>query len=815
MLLFAVGFNLWLYRLEPTAMTDPNDNTFQFALVDRTNTIWDFASKKCSESALGILIFPLCHFSYLSDHWVHNWAGGYNLPYYYSHIPQIAIVGSYRFIHWSIGLLDYSFISLFAYYHIIIYLLLCFFPVSVYLALLVIGVSPLTAGIGAILATNLSTDGLYGLDPSSFLWRGYGLSSQLFAMIWLPLALAYAFRFFQSEEDRSKYIVTKYLIPAVLFVTLTTSGHLGIGMITMLSLGFHAISTPIVKLLQQESQKEILYSLINAALRLSLVAGLSIFLLSYWILPTFIDGNFHNISFWDPVWKFDSYGAKETMIRLFNGDIFDFGRLPIITMLTIVGAIVGISGFKINDLRFKNNTDESLILNPKSNILYPFSFLFIFWILFYFGRTTWGGLIDLIPGMKDFHLSRFLVGVHVAGMLLAPIGFDWIVKNVSNLATRYSPKKLPHWIIGLLVYLVIGLLLLPPVFKWTTTYNELNDRLIVQANGNYLKVKTDEQALFKKLRSLPPARIFAGRGGSFGKRFQVAETPYYMHLSTYGLPTSLWLPETWSMNSDTEQYFSENQAKDYDLYNLRWVAAPPDETPQEFWKEIAQAPTWKLYEVPTSGYFTTGIRPATISIGKQNFMSIVHLWIQSEMHANGLYPEMTFDKNYPKTFGLPNFKMLDEVTYQTPDGLSAQSGKKHNIWSEPPVYLPPGITSMDQYAKLDTKNYFDIRLIGPEKVETDMIYSTTVEVGKKCAECVVVFKQTAHPGWKAYIDGKPAKTMIVFPFYTGVLIPEGTHQIKLVYEPSLFKKILLLLALVSSVSALYIVFKNRKPKLKS
>ena len=47
MLLFAIGFNLWLYRAEPTAMTDPNDNTFQFALVDRTNQIWDFGKRNC------------------------------------------------------------------------------------------------------------------------------------------------------------------------------------------------------------------------------------------------------------------------------------------------------------------------------------------------------------------------------------------------------------------------------------------------------------------------------------------------------------------------------------------------------------------------------------------------------------------------------------------------------------------------------------------------------------------------------------------------------------------------------------------------
>jgi hypothetical protein len=202
MLLFAIGFNLYLYRLEPTAKTDPNDNTFQFALVDRTNTMWDFAYKQCKSN---YFTFFLCHFSYLADHWVNNWAEGYNLPYYYSHIPQIAIVGSYRALHSIFSLWTFNF-SLFQYYHIVIYLLLCIIPLPVFLALRVLGLSWLTAGVGALLATHLSTDGLYGLDPSSFLWRGYGLSSQLFAMIWLPLALSYAFRYF------TKIPITKHQI---------------------------------------------------------------------------------------------------------------------------------------------------------------------------------------------------------------------------------------------------------------------------------------------------------------------------------------------------------------------------------------------------------------------------------------------------------------------------------------------------------------------------------------------------------------------------------------------------------------------------
>src|SRR5947209_6403235 len=92
LLLFAVTYNLWLYKLEPTAKIDPNDNPFQYALVDRANEIWDFARDQCPKN----LLFPLCFTAYLSDHWVPNWADGYNLPFYYSHAPQIVIVTSYR-----------------------------------------------------------------------------------------------------------------------------------------------------------------------------------------------------------------------------------------------------------------------------------------------------------------------------------------------------------------------------------------------------------------------------------------------------------------------------------------------------------------------------------------------------------------------------------------------------------------------------------------------------------------------------------------------------------------------------------------------
>ncbi len=727
-ILFSVGFNLWLYRLEPTAKIDPNDNTFQFALVERTNQIWDFAVEKCSKN---ILTFPICHISYLIDHWVPNWNEGYNLPYYYSHIPQIAIVASYRFFHMFL-----QSVSLFQYYHVAIYLLLSLFPFSVFLALLVLRLPILTAGFGALLASHLSTDGLYGLDPASFLWRGYGLSSQLFAMVFLPLAVACAYRYFQTKRG---------LLPAVLFLVLTTAGHLGVGIMAFLSLIPLALVKP----------KKTIIPLLT-------LSAAAIFFLSYWIGPAFFTDNFHNFSFWDPVWKFNSYGAKEILARLGNGDLFDFGRFPILTILVLVGVFS--------------------LFAAEGTGLTGLALLFIFWLLLYFGRTTWGGLINLIPAMAEFHLSRFIVGVHIAGLFLAPIGLTWMVTTISRRLFRLKNLQF-------VVSCILGLLFLIPVYQQTIRYNELNDTLVKRANDNFTKQSPDVSALvdaLQKLQKTAPGRVFSGRGGSWGRDFRIAETNITMYLGNFGLPTVLWLPETWSPNGDTEQYFRENKQEDYDLYNIRYVATPKTltkENIQPFWRLVRENPSWNLYEVPTSGYFTFGVQPAIVSSDKYSRTNVVRLWIQSDDPKNGLYPEITFDtKNFPKHTGLPNFKMLDEVTFQVPDGST------HNIFREPPKYISPISPPPAGGSPIS---------ISSQTNDTDMIFTANVSIPENCTECVVILKQTYHPNWRVTVDGKRVRPIITFPFFIGIPVPAGQHAIVASYEPSRAKVGLLIVEIIT------------------
>ena len=173
------------------------------------------------------------------------------------------------------------------------------------------------------------------------------------------------------------------------------------------------------------------------------------------------------------------------------------------------------------------------------------------------------------------------------------------VMGHESCVTRIKRLPLPPWrdrnetnietICRLFVYLIIGLFIYWIITPQTVEYARHNDRLILQANDNYAKISEDTEQLLKTLKALPPSRIYAGRGGNWGKQFRVAETPMFMHISTYGIPTVLWLPETWSPNSDTEQFFNEENPDHYVLYNLRYVLTPPDKEPLSFWKPLKKA----------------------------------------------------------------------------------------------------------------------------------------------------------------------------------------------------------------------------------
>lgn len=776
-LLGTIAFHLWLNYPEIRILGDPNDNIFQFSLVARTDWVWKNYGCPLSLSCL----------PNISDHNVTAWAEGYPLPFYYSHIPQIVTVGSYHLIVEPLIKIFHIPYSLYQYYNLTKYLLLCFFPLSIFLAMRIVGFSVTASSLAAFFGSNMSTDGLYGIDPPSFLWRGYGLTSQLYAMIFFPLGIAFTYlsmRDIKSEMKTAKthskpangkeiihskiywrithilekirkllfsgpYIYfSKNTMLAGIFLTLTCAGHLGMGIMGLLS--------TIPFLFFDLNIKHIIVRIKKIAIIGIIVIGL----LAYWIVPMLFNLNYHIISFWDPIWKFNSYGWYEVLRQLFQGEVFDWKRLPTITAVVMVGFFVLLS-----DTR-----------------LFPLALLFGMWMLMYFGKTTWGGLIDLIPGMKDFHQHRFIVAVQITALFLIPGAFTFIygyisrgiafltdvLKKISKSNQSYSLLNYFHSLSYILISLLVIVLGYFTV-KQTYDYAYLNNKWIDESNKAFIYDEKNFKNLMDYMRKLPNARVYAGRPGNWGKDFRLGSSQMYMLFGISGFDVSQFLPETWSMLSENEQNFDERNAIDYDLLNIKYVIAPKNQGFADTAELDRKFGPFELYKVPTSGWFDVVTSPMFVRTDKTNFLNLVQLWHRSFPRRWKMYPLISVDKKPTVPADIQrNIKMVDEVTYE-------ENGKQKNIFADFPLVFPESTPSGKVLS---------------EKVEKQT-YTGVVDIPDNCKSCYVMFKMSYHPDFQAKLDGMNVEKFAVFPYYIAVSIPAGKHTVEVSYKSNMLKTVLI------------------------
>src|SRR3989344_4713978 len=354
LLLVLISLNFYLYRGEFKVLSDPNDNAFHYALIDDAKNVWkEVFSGKLSPA-------------YLLDSWNERWAEGFSLSYYYSHLPE-AVISLLSFI---------ITISTFKLFVVIRTILLILLPISFFLGTRILGFSPGFGLIFAFFSQAIFTDGLYGLDSPSFLWRGWGLFSQLLAVAVLPIAFAYGIGFLKDKKNLGK---------AILFNFLLAQSHFGIFYLLL-------FAYPIFLIFYFNKWKE-------TVVRILIFLFLLIISLSYFIFPFFLTSQYRNFSLWDPIWKFNSWGLNQIIIWFANGDLFDFNRFPFLTIVVIGGVFWG--------LLSRNKFNRYLVL------------VFGLYFILFLGRYILGPLVNLIPGMSEYHLHRVIVMVQFVGLLIA------------------------------------------------------------------------------------------------------------------------------------------------------------------------------------------------------------------------------------------------------------------------------------------------------------------------------------------------------------------------------------------------------------
>jgi Dolichyl-phosphate-mannose-protein mannosyltransferase len=306
--------------------------------------------------------------------------------------------------------------------------------------------------------------------------------------------------------------------------------------------------------------------------RLGIVAILVALVTSYFWLPFLLYQSYMNVSPYLQRWKYESFGANEILGALATGELFDLGRLPILTLLVALGACYGLA------VRTKT---ARLSLS-----------LFAVFLALFFGPATWGRLAGVLPMHDSFIFHRFIGMVDLSAILLIGLGGEWLWNRFTTLPGSWRTAA-PAALI---------LLLMLPVLRERWHDMVLNQRWIDRTRLA-LDQDRDARTIIAALSKLPQGRTYAGLRANWGKDLAFGDL-HFRDLLTFYRIVALSPPYSgYSLNSDLIWHFDDSNPSQYDLFNVRYVVAPAALSMPKFLTPLARTSRYILYNnVVTTGY---------------------------------------------------------------------------------------------------------------------------------------------------------------------------------------------------------------------
>ncbi|MGB9183135.1 MAG: hypothetical protein WCB67_03650, partial [Solirubrobacteraceae bacterium] len=282
-----------------------------------------------------------------------------------------------------------------------LYLLLSLWPISIYLSARAFGTGRPAAAASAAMSPFLVSVTGVGYEQHAYVWTGYGVWTQLWASWTLPLAWGYSWR---AIRDGRGYL------RAVVLTALTTALHFETGYLALSVLLFWPLL----------AGKPLLARLRRAAVLL----GGSLLAAAWVIVPLVEQRRWAAVN--EPLQGtglVNGYGARRVLDWLVSGRLLDHGRLPVVTVFAALG-------FGLAWLAWSSDADSRALLVALAVCL-----------MLAFGRSTFGSLVNLIPGSADLFFRRFTMGVQLAALLLAGRGAAWLAAG----CMRPLEARVPRW----------------------------------------------------------------------------------------------------------------------------------------------------------------------------------------------------------------------------------------------------------------------------------------------------------------------------------------------------------------------------------
>jgi hypothetical protein len=573
------------------------------------------------------------------------------------------------------------------------YLLFALFPISVYAGSRLLGWSNWVAGGAALVSPLLVSVTGYGYESFSYTWLGNGLWSQEWGMYLLPLAWGLSWRAVHGT-GRGKYAL------AALVVGLTIAMHFLTGYFALLSIGVFVIV--------------VWRGLLPRIGRAALVFGGAALVAAWVVVPLITDSAYFNLSqFNQNTFWLNSWGAPQALAWIFTGKMFDSGRFPIVSLLVALGTIVCV-------IRARKDVRARALLGLMALSLVLFS-----------GRPTFGLVLNLLPGNGDLFLSRYMMGVQLAGLILAGVGLAWAGERVVTLVRNWRPSiRMVPLVAGLMGAAV--LLTLPGWF----------DRAAYAANDAAsvaLQVDSDQtdgaalDVLINDIQARGGGRTYAGLPGNWGASYQIGQVPVYQYLADKSVDEVGFLLRTASLVDDNEAYFNQADPAQYQLYNVRYILMPSDMRPPVPATILASSGRHRLWLVATTGYLQVVDTAGIVEANRADMAIQMQPYLSSPAFRQGALATVAYDGAAAATPTLP-------------------------IGATPNVQAG---TSTDVLVQAE-----------------DGMFAGTVTANRTAA---VVLKATFDPRWRVTVDGRAASPYMVVPGFVAVTVGPGSHSVVFQY----------------------------------
>lgn len=488
---------------------------------------------------------------------------GFSPFIYYQHLPHLAVVAAHRALFGTVSLLTV--------FDVVRYLLMVGLPLTVYWSMRRLGFPVPAAAASAAVSTVISSGGRFDFEYGSFLFRGFGLFTQLWAIHLTFLTLAALRRLMDKGTG---------LVWAVAALSALALSHL----IYAYMMAFTAALLFLIGVSRTTWRPR--------AIRLAVLGGATALITSYMWLPFLQLKAYFNVS--QPYlesWRFDSFGAPTVLRWLATGDLLDHGRLPAMTALVAIGIVA--------------------VVVRRTRIGVFALGTFLMWLVLYFGRTTLGRIADLLPMNAGLHVHRFIGGVDLGAILLVGLAGA----AIWQLSARLRVAR-----VAMVASLVI--LLFAPILQERWVFYADNDRWLDQT-ATAVDGDTDARTILGAIGSLPQGRVYAGLRNpwgdalNFGLPFNSAKFPDLLLLDR--IPQVMKPKISLSLNADLLFDFNDRDLASYELYDVRYAVAATGYAVPSFLRPLRVTSHYTLYEAPTHGlaaYAATTSREAASTDAK-------------------------------------------------------------------------------------------------------------------------------------------------------------------------------------------------------